>query len=167
MKINPTTKANYYVPLNFGPQNHEKSKFCPPNLRVTTKKNEGCGFPRVYVTSWKKLLPQKRRRLKAWLAADLAENLAAQEEEDFHCEPVTAPPRVNLEMERRGFFRRRPTPPCGWMWVAMEFRISGSAWEGFEMLNLGKRGLRESYFNKNLISFWQWFFFWKICWHLC
>lgn len=31
---------------------------------------------------------------------DSESNGSEEEEEDFHCEPVTAPPRVNLEMER-------------------------------------------------------------------
>lgn len=47
MKINATTKANYYVPLDH--KTMEKWNLCTPNLRVKTQKNDS---PKVYVTSW-------------------------------------------------------------------------------------------------------------------
>ena len=86
-----------------------------------------------------------------WLAAVWQRNLAAQEEEDFHCEPVTAPPRVNLEMERRGVFGGGQPPPA---WVDVGGRWNFGVRDRLGKVSLNARfglgGLRDIYFNKSL-----------------
>lgn len=131
MKINPTTKANYYVPLNFGPQNHEKSKFCPPNLRVTTKKNEGCGFPKIYVTSGEKLLAPKNGS-ECSLARSRSRRESRSPGGGFSLRAGHSSAEGQFgDGKARGFRRPIPGGPGG---------ISGSAWEGFVKCSAWAKG---------------------------